>query len=186
MNLVYKSFMDQITMQPMRAARAGVRRMIKHKLKTDMTPMVDLGFLLITFFVFTAEISKPTAMNLNMPTDGPPMQTGDSRTITFLMSGNNKLFYYPGKEEDAIKNNLISLITYDEKLGIGKIIREKQLQLERSGIDKKELMVLLKPSKESVYKNTVDILDEMTINGVTRYVLVKPNSLDLKYLETNQ
>ncbi|TMI89685.1 MAG: biopolymer transporter ExbD, partial [Bacteroidetes bacterium] len=94
--------MDQITMQPMRAARAGVRRMIKHKLKTDMTPMVDLGFILITFFVFTAEISKPTAMNLNMPTDGPPMPTGDSRTITFLMSGNNKLFYYPGKEEDAI------------------------------------------------------------------------------------
>lgn len=49
---------------------AGVQRMTRHRLKTDMTPMVDLGFLLITFFVVTAELSKPKTMNLYMPYDG--------------------------------------------------------------------------------------------------------------------
>jgi len=110
--------MDQITVQPMRAVKAGVSRIVKNKLKIDMTPMVDLGFLLISFFIFTTQINKPTAMNLNMPIDGPPIPAAVSKTITFLMSGNNKLFYYAGKGEDAIKNNLISLITYDEKNGI--------------------------------------------------------------------
>jgi hypothetical protein len=102
-----------------------------------------------------------------MPIDGPPISTAASKTITFLMSGDNKLFYYNGKEEDAINNNLVSLITYDEKNGIGKVIREKQLQLERLAIDKKEMMILIKPAREAVYKNAVDVMDEMTINGVT-------------------
>jgi len=178
--------MDQITIQPMRTIKAGASRMVKNKLKIDMTPMVDLGFLLISFFIFTTQINKPTAMNLNMPIDGPPMPTAKSKTITFLMSGNNKLFYYAGQGEDAIKNNLVSLITYDEKNGMGKIIREKQMQLARLGIDKKELMVLIKPAKESIYKNAVDALDEMTINGVTRYAIVKPDLPDLKWLEKHE
>jgi biopolymer transport protein ExbD len=165
---------------------AGVSRMKRHNLKTDMTPMVDLGFLLITFFVFTAELSKPRITNLYMPHDGITMPTPRSRSITILTGSNDKLFYYYGTEEDVAKDKAVYLTSYDEKNGAGKIIREKQLQLEQSGIGKKELVVLIKPDAESSYKNVVEMLDEMMINGVTRYTVVRPGSWEAQYLSSNK
>jgi biopolymer transport protein ExbD len=76
--------MTDIQMPEARKQKAGVHRMVKHNLKIDMTPMVDLGFLLITFFVITAELSKPQAMNLYMPHDGRPTDAAESKSITFL------------------------------------------------------------------------------------------------------
>src|SRR5688572_21286634 len=110
--------------------RPGVQTRRKHNPVIDMTPMVDLGFLLITFFVVTTELSKPRAMNLYMPHDGAPTATAESKTITFLAGANNKLFYYFGEEKDAgIKNSIIP-VSWDRKEGIGKIITQKQLQLD--------------------------------------------------------
>ena len=163
--------------------KAWVRYPVKHSLKTDMTPMVDLGFLLITFFVITAKLSEPTTMNLYMPKDGIHTETAQSRSITFLISGNNKLYYYYGTQEAAVKNDLIFPVSYDAKNGIRKIISEKQIKLEQTGVNRNELVVLIKPAKESTYKNTVDILDEMTINAVSRYAIVKPGKEELQYLE---
>ncbi len=181
-----KLFMTELNLAVDKSRRAGVSRMKRHQLKTDMTPMVDLGFLLITFFVFTAELSKPRATRLYMPNDDGKTLTARSRSITILTGSNNKLFYYYGTEEEVAKDKNIYPSFYDEKTGIGKTIREKQGQLERSGIGKKELVVLIKPGSESSYKNIVDMLDEMMINGVTRYAIVKPGSWDAQYLVQNR
>src|SRR5258708_3356830 len=151
--------------------RAGVRRMKKHTLKVDMTPMVDLVFLLISFFVITTELSRFKAMNLIMPADGPSTPSAVSRTITFLTEADNKLFYYYGEEKEAGIKNPVVQISWDEKNGAGKIIGEKQLQLDKTEGGRNEMMVIIKPGKESTYKNVVDILDEMTIHGVTRYAV---------------
>jgi biopolymer transport protein ExbD len=167
-------------------SRAGVRRMVKHNLKVDMTPMVDLGFLLISFFVITTELSRPKAMNLIMPYDGPSTPTAESKTITFLTGAGNKLFYYYGEEKDAGTKYPVVQISWDEKNGVGKIIGEKQLQLDNTGGGRNEMVVIIKPGKESTYKNVVDMLDEMTIHGVTRYAVVKPGNRDAQYLERNR
>lgn len=153
--------------------RAGVCHKKLQSPKIDMTPMVDLGFLLITFFIFTAEITKPKAMHLYMPHDGPPTATPESKTMTILLGDNDRLFYYYGQEPTSGNGNLVHPVTYDERTGIGKIIREKQFNLQQAGINKNELMVVIKPGKESSYKNSVDILDEMLINNVTRYAMSK-------------
>lgn len=118
-----------------------------------------------------------------MPKEGPSTSTADSKTISILISHNNKLFYYLGDDKNAFNNNLVYSISYDKKKGIGKIIRDKQLQLEIRHIDTKELVVLIKPTAEATYKNTVDVLDEMTINGVTRYAIVKPQASDIQFLK---
>ena len=146
--------------------------------------MVDLGFLLITFFVLTAEMSKPVALNLYMPDDGKPMPVANSKGLTFLLGGGNHIFYYSGEEGEAIKNTAIYLTTYT---GIGNVIRKKQKMLDSKQQEgRKELVILIKAGQAASYKNVVDALDEMTIHGVTRYALVKPEKAETKYIENNQ
>lgn len=86
--------------------RAGVTKPKKYIPRVDMTPMVDLGFLLITFFIMTTELSKPTAMDLYMPKDGPPTHLCETCALTVLVDKDN-LYYYEGQWEDAIRHNKI-------------------------------------------------------------------------------
>lgn len=154
--------------------RAGVRRMKKNPLKIDMTPMVDLGFLLISFFVITAELSKPAAMNLAMPkdTDGPLNQLGESYALTLLLDG-DKNYYYEKSWEQALQEQAIKQINAGE---VRKVINEKQRLLDDTLVYKegrKGLMVLIKPSARANYKTVVDMLDEAVISEVKKYALVK-------------
>src|SRR5687768_12504833 len=87
--------MEMLTdMQPAGRSRRGVARMKKHSLKTDMTPMVDLGFLLIAFFIMTTELNKPVVTRLNMPHDGPSIPLAMSNALTVLLGDNNTVYYY--------------------------------------------------------------------------------------------
>jgi len=147
-----------------------------------MTPMVDLGFLLITFFIFTTEISKPAATHLNMPHDGPPINIPESKSLTVLLSGSNKIFYYYGTEL-AVNNQQMYQTSKDESTGLGRVIREKQLQLESNHIKGSELVVLIKPGNESSYGDFVSILDETLINKVSRYAVVNQEKGEVAYLE---
>jgi biopolymer transport protein ExbD len=156
--------------------RPGVRRMKKHSLKTDMTPMVDLGFLLIAFFVVTAQLTEPRATNLNMPQDGPPTKLENSNALTVLLGGDNSIYYYHGDWEQANKNKEIFKTSFDLKTGLGKVIREKQMRLdgiEVNGEGRKGLMVLIKPNKDTNYENVINVLDEILIHDVKKYAIVK-------------
>jgi biopolymer transport protein ExbD len=167
---------------PMRK-KAGVQRMKKTDLKIDMTPMVDLGFLLIAFFIFTTEISKPAVTNLYMPMEGDSTNISQSLSLTILSGSNDEVFYYYGTWEEAVKNKRIYQTSYNEIDGLGKIIRQKQYELQKQKIDKNRLVVLIKPGKRSSYKNMVGVLDEMLINAVTRYVIVDPEKEEAIFLE---
>ena len=106
-----------------------------------------------------------------MPHKGDSTNIRDSKSLTILLSNNNKVFYYYGTEAKAIKNKQIYQASFNEIDGLGDIIRQKQIELEKRKIDRKELIVLIKPGKQSSYKNVVNTLDEMLINGVTRYAI---------------
>lgn len=151
------------------------KRRFHPSLRIDMTPMVDLGFLLITFFVFTTTMSNPTVMKLFMPVDkGPLSPLGKSKVLTVLLGQNNKVYAYEGKFEDAIKGNTIITTTYNEGDGIGNLIRKKQKQLQQ--IDRKDgrngLVFLIKPTSKASYKNVIDALDETMINDVKKYMVL--------------
>jgi biopolymer transport protein ExbD len=166
--------------------RAGVRRAKRHSLKVDMTPMVDLGFLLITFFVITTRLSEPKGIDLNVPHDGPYTRVANSGTLTVLIGG-DKIFYYQGNWEDASKNHQILPTSLDLKNGLGKVIREKQQWLDQhplNGEGRTALMVLIKAGENANYSQAIDTLDEMLINRVIRYALAKPSSEELIYLNT--
>jgi len=170
--------MTEVNIETSSRQRAGVKRLKKANLNIDMTPMVDLGFLLIAFFIFTTEISKPTIAHLYMPKDGPSTDIPESKSLTILLGNNDQVFYYNG---DAVKN--IIQTSYDEKRGIGDVVRQKQNELSKRKINKNELVVLIKPSPNSSYKNVVDALDEMLINKVTRYAITDLENNEKLFLE---
>ena len=165
----------------------------KQILRIDMTPMVDLGFLLITFFVFTTTISTPTVTDLYMPDDTRPdprpPKIPDELALSFLLDEQNTVYYYGGKWEDAKSDKKVFETNYSTLKGIGHVIREKQKLVQASGKFKKgkgEIMILIKPASASVYKNVVDALDEMVINGVKKYALVEPAINELEFLKSKR
>lgn len=161
----------------------GSKRRIHSSLRIDMTPMVDLGFLLITFFVFTTTLSDKSTMKLYMPHDGDPTPTGESRVLTVLLGDKNKVYAYEGGFDKAVKDNKVITTNYNEAGGIGQLIREKQKQLVNTKDGKEALLFLIKPLKQSTYKNVVDALDETTINGVKKYMLVEPSGEEIQFLK---
>lgn len=178
--------MTDITGSPVTGRKkAGVRYLRKHSLKTDMTPMVDLGFLLISFFVMTVRMNEPAVEKLYMPHDGPPQKLQMSNALTLLIGDDHTVYYYQGEMEGALARKEIIQTSFDEKTGVGQIIRDKQAYLGRAGISKEGregLMVLIKPSERSNYNDLIKALDEMLINNVTRYALVKPEKEEIQYL----
>jgi len=151
--------------------------------------MVDLGFLLITFFIFTTRLGEPQALKLFMPNDQDktisPNTTGEGLTLTILLDEGNNIFYYHGIPENAIAAGKIFNSTYYPKNGIGQVIRNKQNDIDQSGKypeGRKGMVVIIKPGPESSYKNMGDVLDEMLINGVSKYAVVKPSVEELQFL----
>jgi len=168
--------------------RRGVMRMVRHNLKVDMTPMVDLGFLLITFFVITTEMAKPTVMDIFMPRDSDnPMWLGQSNALTVLLD-NDKVYYYNGDWKDAIKSGEIKETSFSGTNDLRKIIGEKQRQLDlipKSKEGRDGLMMLIKPGSKASYKNVVDVLDEATISRVKKYAIIKMSEEEKKWLKEN-
>lgn len=144
----------------------GVKKGKKLSTRVDLTPMVDLGFLLITFFIFTTTMSQPTALRLFLPkdTEKPEEQNKAkaSGALTILLAKNNNIFYYEGELAPDASNF--------KSTGF-KEIRDIIINKKRS-VKPEDFVVVIKPNKESSYKNVVDILDEMAINVVKRYALV--------------
>lgn len=151
--------------------RTGVPKGKKLSTRVDLTPMVDLGFLLITFFIFTTQLARPTALKMIMPAPGPPMPVGKSSTLTLVPLANNTVFYFHGQLDEALQQKQYGITGYSYREGIGEVIRQKQKALAVSGKDKEELMLIIKPTDQSVYRNTVDLLDEVVINAVKHYAI---------------
>lgn len=191
--------------------RVGRKKRRTKKLSTriDLTPMVDLGFLLITFFMLATSLNKPQTMEIAMPSkEKTPEQEQTkikaSRTLTILLGKNDALYYYEGTRENdidpvlyktnysgsglrqyLIKRNyevmtkIRDLKNEKEKKKLSEVDFEKKMSEIRK--EKSGPIVLIKATEESVYKNLIDVLDEMAICNIDRYAIVKiaPFDLDL-------
>jgi len=147
----------------------GVKKAKKLSTRVDMTPMVDLGFLLITFFIFTATMSSPAAMQLYMPKDTDKKEelnkAKESGALTVMLGKGNQVYYYEGQLSPDGTNFKTS--SFDPENGIRKVLINK-----KRSTPIEDLVIVIKPNEEATYKNTVDMLDEMTINEIKRFALV--------------
>jgi biopolymer transport protein ExbD len=143
----------------------GKKRTKKASTRVDLTPMVDLGFLLVTFFMLTTTFSKPQTMEINMPVKDPTAKdkgtdTKASQSMTIILGENNKVFWFKGMADTAN----FSTTDYSPK-GLRSLLVDMNKNT-------KDLVCIIKPTDKSNYRNMVDVLDEMSIIGIKRYALV--------------
>jgi len=158
----------------------GVKKSKKLSTRVDLTPMVDLGFLLITFFIFTTTMSQPTGMKLNLPkdTDKPEEQNKvkESGVLTLLLGKNDQVYYYEGTLAPDASNFKSSNF---------KEIRNEILSKKKS-TNPADFVVVIKPDKDCSYKNVIDILDEMLINDVKRYATVDISDVEYQLIQRTE
>lgn len=162
------------------SGKGGKKRAKKMSTKIDMTPMVDLAFLLLTFFMLTTTFSKPTVMEVAMPVkpkadDPEPPAIKESNALTLLLGEDNKLYYYDGLLSSTQKPEL-KLSNYGAD-GIRKVLLQRNTN--------PDLVVLIKPDDKSNYKNMVDILDEMNITSTKKYALVDIAKPDQELIQSS-
>jgi biopolymer transport protein ExbD len=158
----------------------GVKKGKKLSTRVDLTPMVDLGFLLITFFIFTTTMSTPTAMKLFLPADTqkPEEQNKakESGALTIMLAKDRNVYYYEGILKDDASNFLSTNFT-----GLREIILNK-----KKSTDEKDLVIVIKPNKNCTFRDVVDALDEMTINDCKRFALVEISDVEAKLIEVTE
>ena len=152
-------------------AQGKVRR-VRASTHIDMTPMVDLAFLLLTFFMLTTSFFKPYSLDVTLPekatkTTAPPMQ--DDKALTLVLGEHNKIYTYMGQPSAAMT------VTDYSAHGVRKLLREKNALV-------KGLYVFVKPSSKSRYQNVIDILDEIDVTGVKQFAIVKITAEDTKLM----
>lgn len=151
----------------------GGQRSKKLSTRVDLTPMVDLGFLLITFFIFTATMSESKAMRVIVSSDKPdpnPPVTAHSKTISLILGDRDRIYYYHGLDTKSIAGTDYSAA------GIRAVLQQKIKAVDALYGKAGETTILIKPTGLASYKNIVDILDEMLINGVRKYVLLEASA----------
>ncbi len=148
--------------------------------RVDMTPMVDLGFLLVTFFMVTTTFSKPNVMPLAMPDKTQKKDDNqavkESQAITVILTENNRIIYYTGLGTDPSKTEAKVAYYNDGTKGIRKALLARKDEVSANPNltpdQRKNMIVLIKPDDKCRYKNVVDILDEMKICDIKTYAIV--------------
>lgn len=177
----------------------GVKKAKKLSTRIDLTPMVDLGFLLITFFIFTTTMSKPKTMEINMPVDKKDIKEDEKNKVkdytamTVLLSKEHRVYYYIGLANDPLQPPDLKVTYFQNKNGIRdaiiahkKDVYEKRVNGEAGHNPKDEPVILIKPNADSQYEDMVNILDEMQVNGISTYAMVDITDVDKSFISATE
>lgn len=133
--------------------------------RVDMTPIVDLAFLLLTFFILTTTFIKPQIMELVLPENKDDQselnrpKVNEKKVMSIVLEGDNKIYWYIGITAPNVRETDYSTT------GIREILLKQNKIIDK-------IVVLIKPNDKSTYENLVDILDELEITDIERYALV--------------
>ena len=151
----------------------------QHNFRLDMTPMVDLAFLLLTFFMLTTTFAKPRVMQLTMPVKNSNQQTdlARSRAMTIVLGPAHRVYYYLGlnaPDDPSVVMPVLHATNFGPR-GIRQALLARQRQLP-------EPVVLIKAGPRAKYQDMVDILDEMNITNQKKYALTELTAADRQLL----
>ncbi len=196
----------------MAQTKTGKSKQKKFSVRVDFTPMVDMNMLLITFFMLCTTLSKPQTMEISMPsnddkiTDEQKSKVKESLAVTLLLDGDNKLYFYEGipnwEDPNALKettydaNGLRAFLIQKNARVVNRVrelkVQKRNLQItpEQYDAQVKELKngkntptVIIKATDEATYKNLIDVLDEMQICNIGKYVIVPIADTDKQLIQ---
>lgn len=171
--------MADIQPKQSKGKHSGGKKQKKQSTHIDMTPMVDIAFLLLTFFVLTTRFSTPQALSIAMPDEKKDttedIVVKETKVLTLILGADDSLFWFY-----KVTDPPVNLTNYSAE-GIRDVIFRKKKEIEDMH-GKGEAIILIKPLPTSRYKNLVDILDEMIITDVGKYVITKPSDIDYQFL----
>jgi biopolymer transport protein ExbD len=175
----------------------GVKKGKKLSTRIDLTPMVDLGFLLITFFMYTTTMSKPKTMEINMPykdekiTEEEQTKIKASTVISVLLSKDHRIYYYEGIGDDPTKPPQLNVTYFKPKDGIRDVLINKKKAIEEMKASgalgaKDQATIIIKPDVTSTYEDLVNMLDEMSINDIRVYAIVDITPVDKEFIQMTE
>ena len=148
----------------------------KHKkgrrlgIRIDMTPLVDVAFLLLTFFMLTTSMSRPQTMEINLPPDDKvKVEIAESNLLTLRVNSKGEIFWNTGIEKPARL----------EFKGLRSFLRER-------ATTNPKLVVLLKIDREGKYSMMVNIIDELNLATITRFSIAQMEDADRQFLAKAQ
>lgn len=147
--------------------------------KPDMTPLVDLGFLLITFFIYTTTFNQPNTLDFATPkNNGETADIDSDNTITLILGAENRIFWYQKPLNELTLEDLHETDYSSE--GIRKIIHQKK----KEAPNPKNWTVIIKPTEDATWSNAVDVLDETIITGSNRKAITELSNNELIAYQT--
>lgn len=144
--------------------------------RVDLTPMVDLGFLLITFFMYTTTLAQPRVLELQMPypPDNAPPPVPAESTIILLPAGQHQVAFYPGTARAA---ESLDWRGFSGKHSLRELLAAEATRVSNLpstfSMQAHKLHVLIKPDTSAAYEDIVRTLDEMAIADVPYYAMMR-------------
>ena len=165
--------LDEIEVERIHKVSASDKKSEKRSVNVDMNPMVDLAFLLLTFFMLATTFSKPQAMELLVPakpkTDEieKEMPVKESKTLSIVLTQNNVVWYR------GITDPVPDSVSYHQP--------ELIAMLEARNHEITEMVVLIKPLRESNYGQLVTAIDALNYANVGRYAIADLSDFDRSF-----
>lgn len=165
--------------------------------RVDLTAMVDMNFLLLTFFILSTTLSKPKAMEIVMPYKDEELTKDEQNKIkkdvalTILLGNDGRLFYYEGIGDDPMDPPPVQVTTFKNNGGIRDVIINKKRKVDQliaNGTlsSKDKATVIIKADSTSTTSDFINILDEMTINAIPIYAVVDISEQDQEFIEETE
>ncbi len=160
--------------------KGGKKRSKKVSTKVDMTPMVDLAFLLITFFMLATTLTKQQKFDFGVPPDLKDLtkqpELKASHAITLILGGDDIVYWYTMNQDGTTDFHQTDF----SEDGIRAVLLEKRNKVG------KDLNVIIKPMKESKYKNLIDVIDELAILGIGKKAMVDASPEDIRLVQAEK
>ncbi len=146
-----------------RKGKKGKRKRHRLGVKVDMTPMVDVAFLLLIFYMVTTVFKTPKAIEINVPpkdAEKNEIKIAESKLVSLLVSADNKVYYRVGTDKPVLSADSKALL---------KFLESKGKELYNPVKKESDLNVAIKVDKEARFHNLVDLIDALSLAKITRF-----------------